>query len=444
MRLRRREDNLYRVDLLRIGLFGALLAVNYWLFLAPSDSPVPSIEARLRVLHEVAAEASPEPAEPTAEADPGAVAGVFSRGDTITSVLKHAGASPADVKRYVSALGTVLDFRSLKVGDRFQVRFESGALASVEVATSPLDVFVARLPDEVPEGLDTSLEVMKKKVDAVRKVARLGCVITDSLYASLARCGGDDKLAWRVIDLLGPSIDFYTDLRYGDTLRILAEKLYIGDQFVDYDRILAIEYAGQVRHQVAYNYQSPSGDWEYYDDDAESVARMFLRSPLKFRRVSSGFDPKRMHPILHKEKAHLAVDYAAATGTPVWAYAGGVVTYAAMAGAAGNLVKIKHPNGYVTLYGHLKGFKKALKAGDRVNQGQVIGYVGTTGRSTGPHLHFALHHKGRAINPFKVDNPALHKLPLAHRKHFDEAVHKLREQLKQIPVETQQQVRRTS
>jgi len=444
MRLRRREDHLYRVDLLRVGLLGALLVVNYWLFLAPSASPVPPLDARLRVLHEASAAAPVAPAVPVDENDGSAVAGTFSRGDTITSVLKDSGASRADVKRFVSALGTVLDFRSLKAGDRFQLEFADGVLHGVEVATSPLDVFVARLPDEGPQGADAALEVMKKKVDAVRKVARLGCVITDSLYASIARCGGDDKLAGRVIDLLGPSIDFYTDLRYGDELRILAEKLYIGDQFVDYDRLLAVEYAGQVRHQVAYNYQSPSGDWEFYDEDGESVARTFLRSPLKFRRISSGFDPKRFHPILHKEKAHLAVDYAAPRGTPVWAYAGGVVTYAAQAGAAGNLVKLKHPNGYVSLYGHLKGFKKNLKVGDRVNQGDVIGFVGSTGRSTGPHLHFALQQKGRAVNPFKIDNPPLHKLPVAHRKHFDDAVRKLKEQLKQIPVEPQQQARRTS
>ena len=444
MRLRRREDHLYRVDLLRVGLLGLILVVNYWLFLAPSASPVPSLDVRLRVLHDPALTATEAPVAPAEPVDPGAVAGTFARGDTITSILKDAGATGPDVKRYVSALGTVLDFRSLKVGDRFHLRFTEGALREVEVATSPLDVFVARLPGEMPDGGDGALEVMKKKVDAVRKVARLGCVITDSLYASIARCGGDDKLAGRVIDLLGPSIDFYTDLRYGDELRILAEKLYIGEQFVDYDRILAVEYAGQVRHQAAYNYQSPSGDWEFYDADGESVARTFLRSPLKFRRISSGFDPKRFHPILHKEKAHLAVDYAAPAGTPVWAYAGGVVTYAAKAGAAGNLVKLKHPNGYVTLYGHLKGFKKALKVGDRVNQGDVIGYVGTTGRSTGPHLHFALQHKGHAVNPFKVDNPPLHKLPVAHRKHFDDAVRKLQEQLKQIPVEPAQQARRTS
>lgn len=444
MRLRRREDHLYRVDLLRVGLLGALLVLNYWLFLAPSASPVPALDLRLRVLSEAATAAPEAPVAPTEETDPGAMAGTFRRGDTITSVLKDAGASSPDIKRFVSAMGTVLDFRSLKKGDRFQLRFAEGSLREVEVATSPFDVFVARLPEEAPEGPDAALEVMKKKVDAVRKVARLGCVITDSLYASIARCGGDDKLAGRIIDLLGPSIDFYTDLRYGDELRILAEKLYVGEQFVDYDRILAVEYAGQVRHQVAYNYQSPSGDWEFYDEDGESVARTFLRSPLKYRRISSGFDPKRFHPILHKEKAHLAVDYAAPSGTPVWAYAGGVVTFVGKAGAAGNMVKIKHPNGYATLYGHLKGFKKTLKQGDRVNQGDVIGYVGTTGRSTGPHLHFALSAKGRAVNPFKVDNPPLHKLPVAHRKHFDDAVRKLQEQLKQIPVEPLQQARRTS
>jgi len=433
LRTRLRDEHLYRLDWPRLALICVALVGTQLLVQGRPASPVPPLPERLRVL-ERADEPAPEvtPDAPPGDDDRALIAGAFERGDTILSLLARQGVGHADAMRFVSSLGTLLDFRHLKSGDRYRFQFDEGTLHGIEIATSPLDVYVARLSDADPTG---PVEVSKQKIDTVRRVARLGCVLTDSLAASVARCGGDERLARRVIDLLGQSVDFYTDLRYGDEIRILAEKLYVGDEFVDWDRVLAVEYAGEVRHQVAYYYESPSGDWEYYNESGESVRRMFLRSPLKYRRISSGFDPKRFHPVLHKVKAHLAIDYAAPTGTPVWAWAGGVVTFVGRAGAAGNMVKLKHKDGYQTLYGHLNKFKKNLKTGDRVNQGDVIGYVGATGRATGPHLHFAVKLKGAFVNPFKLDNPPLSRLADQFRPHFDETVQKYREQLEAIPID---------
>ena len=440
MRFRSREDQLYHLDGLRLAVVAALLAVNYLVFYSPAASSVPDLSERLKVLKQTAPISVPDDGAFPVEDSPVAVlAGAFSRGDTILSVLQGAGVKARDAMPFVSALGTQFNFRKLKAGHHYRFELEDGQLRQIEIATSPLNVFVARasLQDDGP------IEVLKKKVDTVRKIAQMGCVVTDNLHASVLRCGGNDKLARKLIDLLGPAIDFYADLRYGDEIRILVEKVFVGQELVDVGRILAVEYNGKVRHQAAYFYESPDGDWEYFDSKGESLARLFLRSPLKYKRISSGYDPKRFHPVLHTYKAHLAIDYAAPTGTPVWAYAGGVVDYMGRAGAAGNMVRIKHKDSYKTIYAHLNGYKKGLKRGDRVNQGDIIGYVGATGRATGPHLHFAVKRKGRYVNPFKQANPPLKKLAEEYQKHFDEIIGRYREQLDRIRIETLG-IRRTS
>lgn len=445
MKIRSRDDNLYRFDARIFVVVALLFLANHWLF-SQEASHVPSLDERLRVLQTAAPRdrSSDEQGQgfaPDEERARDVLAGVFESGDTVLKVMNRAGIASAQAMPFVSSLGTLLDFRKMKTGDRYELHIEDGALRSIEVATSPLDVYIARRSAE--GGHDASIEVVKKKVDTVRRIARLGCVVTDNLSGSLQRCGGNGALARRVISLLGHAIDFYSDLRYGDELRLLVEEVFVGDEFIEYGRVLGIEYAGKIRHKVAYYYESPDGDWEYYDENGESIRRTFLRSPLKFRRISSGFNPKRFHPVLHKVKAHLAIDYAAPVGTPVWAYAGGVVTYVGRAGASGNLIKIKHKDKYSTVYAHLSRFASKLKRGDRVNQGEVIGFVGATGRATGPHLHFALKQRNRYVNPFKVENPALTTLPEAYRKHFDETVSKLQKQLEKIRVDSPR-VRRTS
>jgi murein DD-endopeptidase MepM/ murein hydrolase activator NlpD len=447
LRFRTREDYLYRFGGLSVAAAVVALAVNYVVFLSPTPVDGPALDERLKVLKETtvaqaeAPQANPAtpPAAVEAMPDGDLVEGSFVRGDTIVSVLKAAGLDSATTQPLVAGMQGVFDFRTLKEGDRYRLQVRDGQLVGLEISTSPLDVYVARRSEDATG----QVEVAKRKVDTVRSVARLGCAITDSVEASILHCGGTEKLAARVIDLLSSTLDFYTDIRYGDELRVVVEKVFVGDQFVDFDRILAVEYAGKVHHQAAFRYEAPDGDWEYYDASGESLQRMFLHSPLKYRRVSSGFNPKRYHPILHQWKAHMAVDYAAPSGTPVWAYAGGVVSYAGRAGASGNLVVVKHKDGFSTSYAHLKSFARKLKAGDRVNQGDVIGYVGSTGRSTGPHLHFALARNGAPLNPFTVSNPPLTKLTDAYRKHFDEVVRKLQEQLDNIPIDDQG-ARRTS
>jgi len=149
----------------------------------------------------------------------------------------------------------------------------------------------------------------------------------------------------------------------------------------------------------------------YYDLEGESLRRAFIRAPLEFRRISSGFSNNRMHPILGQARAHNGVDYAAATGTPVMATADGVVTVRGVSGGYGNLVEIRHSNGYMTRYAHLNGFAPGIRAGGRVSQGEIIGYVGMTGLATGPHLHYEMHRNGGPVDPLSVDIPSGDPIP---------------------------------
>jgi murein DD-endopeptidase MepM/ murein hydrolase activator NlpD len=196
-------------------------------------------------------------------------------------------------------------------------------------------------------------------------------------------------------------LDFYNDTHPGDTFHVVVEKKWGEvngkEEHIGYGRILAAEYSGK-----AGTYKTFLWNGKYYDEKGQSSERGFLKTPLKFARISSKFDRARMHPVLHVQRAHLGIDYAAPTGTPVWAAASGTVTHASPAGGAGNLVMIRHENGIETAYMHLSKFASGIKVGQKIEAKTVIGYVGTTGLSTGPHLHFGVKKNGVFVDPSKL------------------------------------------
>jgi murein DD-endopeptidase MepM/ murein hydrolase activator NlpD len=187
---------------------------------------------------------------------------------------------------------------------------------------------------------------------------------------------------------------------------MLAVKEFANGQFVGYGTILYAEYKGKMGNHEATRFQSPGGRIDYYDEKGKSLRKVFLRSALQYRRISSYFSRRRYHPILRKYLPHHGVDYSAPVGTPVSAIGDGVVTFAGWKGAYGKLVYLKHKAGYQSGYGHLSKFAKGIKKGARVKQGQLIAYVGNTGRSTGPHLHFEMKRYGNRVNPLRVRIPA--------------------------------------
>jgi murein DD-endopeptidase MepM/ murein hydrolase activator NlpD len=242
-------------------------------------------------------------------------------------------------------------------------------------------------------------------------------VIQSSLWGSMIRIGQKPDMIMRFADLFGWDIDFFTETQAGDSFKLLVEQLYCDDRPIGSPRLQVGEYRGRVGEYHGFFYEDPSGRKDYYTKNGESVRKGFLRSPLQYSRISSRFSSGRYHPILRYVRPHQGVDYSARTGTPVSAIGDGAVTQCGWSGGYGKLVQISHGNGYQSRYGHLSRFGK-IRSGSRVTQGQVIGYVGSTGMSTGPHLHFELRVNGVARNPQKIIPPRAEPVAKAYLADF--------------------------
>lgn len=265
----------------------------------------------------------------------------------------------------------------------------------------------------------------------VREVGLAG-IIENNLVSSLGEGGPSVLLALDLSDIFSWDIDFTTDIRNGDSYRIILEELRLDGDFRRYGNILAAEFTNDGAAHRAYRYEV-DGRAGYFDDDGNSLRRAFLKAPLSFRRISSGFSRNRLHPVLRIRRPHLGVDYVAPQGTPVSALGEGTVRFAGWKGANGRLVVLSHPMGYRTHYGHLSRIARGIRPGARVRQGDVIGYVGATGRATGPHLHFQIDRNGRVLNPLSVNLPRGAGVPKGQMAGFRKVKAGLAETLASIP-----------
>jgi len=258
------------------------------------------------------------------------------------------------------------------------------------------------------DGRGAGLRARVDSVEVHTDTAVFSGSVRSSLYQALGEGHGDiprrerhqiaDQIAEQIFET---RVDFSNDLNPGDSYQILYERTVRPDGSARRSRLLAVRFLLSGRLYDAYLFRHDGQDG-WYDGKGESMKRGFLRAPVEFRRISSGFTLARFHPILHRWRAHVGVDYAASPGTPVRAVADGVVRRAGRAGGYGNVIEIAHGRGYSTRYGHLRGFAKGIDEGTRVRQGQVIAYVGMTGLATGPHLHYEFRQNGRPINPSSV------------------------------------------
>ncbi|NOZ68317.1 MAG: M23 family metallopeptidase [Deferribacteres bacterium] len=218
------------------------------------------------------------------------------------------------------------------------------------------------------------------------------------------------RLAHKLSEIYAWDIDFSSDIRNGDTVKIIVEELWVGEAFKGYGNILAAEFVNNGRVHAAYRFEY-NGYTDYYGPEGKSVKKTLLRSPLKFKYISSRFSRRRFHPKLKTYRPHLAVDYAAPTGTPVSAAGSGTVVFAGYRGQNGKMVKIRHRGGYETYYGHLSKIPRNIRRGTRVEQGDIIGYVGSTGLATGPHLDYRIKLNGRFVNPLTIHLPQGKSVP---------------------------------
>jgi murein DD-endopeptidase MepM/ murein hydrolase activator NlpD len=323
---------------------------------------------------------------------------VLKKGCGLEDALRKGGLGHAQVQEIVEAARAVQDVRRIREGTRFLVTLDDrdGSVTQVE---AQLDAQSLLLMERSGEKLQARKEM--KPLEVRQRV--VSGTIQGSLFGAMEKAGMPASVTLALAQIFDYDIDFHVDLRPGDRFDLLLEEKWVGDRRVGYGRILAARFLNKGRTFWAFQFQGKGTQEGYFDHQGKSLRKAFLRSPLKFTRITSGFTQSRFHPILEIYRPHLGVDYAAPTGTPVRAVADGRVVSAGWEGGFGNLVKIQHGQSYVSMYGHLSRFGPGIRSGTSVGQGQIIGYVGATGLATGPHLDFRLMKGGQFINPLKVN-----------------------------------------
>ena len=253
--------------------------------------------------------------------------------------------------------------------------------------------------------------------------------IRSSLFAATDAAGMSDAVAVQIAEVFSTDIDFHRDLRKGDRFAAVYEVQYHQGEPVKTGRLLSAEFVNNGKTFQAVWFQNPDGEGGYYTPDGKNIRKAFLRSPLEFSRISSGFTISRFHPVLQTWRAHKGVDYAAPTGTRVRATGDGIIEFVGRQGGYGNLVVLRHQSKYTTWYGHLSGFAPGMQKGKRIVQGDVIGFVGSTGIATGPHLHYEFRTNDVHQDPLRVAMPPAPPLAPQHRAAFDENARPLAERL---------------
>jgi len=369
---------------------------------------LPSTEAPLPPAEESASTPATLPeaaASKPADAGPELVvtAGRIAAGDTLARALVRQGISPQTVDLIAREMRSVFDFRKAHSGDHYRmIQAPDGSLIEFTYETRKHETY--RLQRQGERYI-----AEREEENLVRREARIAGVVTSNLYDAVTGLGEKVQLAGDFSEIFAWDVDFSRAVQPGDEFAVVYERLYRNakgrEEYVRPGRILAAQYRGGVGKYTAVYFQAEEGKGGYYRPDGSSVRRQFLATPVRYSRISSNYTFARRHPILNIVRPHQGIDYAAPAGTPVWAVADGTVVGRSWSGGFGNLVKIHHTGGYISYYGHLSRYANSLRVGDRVHQMQVIGYVGSTGLSTGPHLCFRIQKDGRYVNPASLQFP---------------------------------------
>ncbi|NUO81997.1 M23 family metallopeptidase [candidate division KSB1 bacterium] len=342
----------------------------------------------------------------------------ISHGQTLAQILSSSVVQPSDIFPALEALKRVFDPRRLKPGQELKLMVDSsGTLHQLTYAASP-ELLIRVKRAETGDFL-TDFDSLR----IVPQVNFLAGEINSTLYEAVVATEESPELLLAYTDIFQWDVDFFIDTRKGDRFRILYEKLFVekenGDRkFVRYGKVLAATYEQADTSYFACFYEDSTGRSGYFDRNGNSFQKTFLKSPLNYRRISSFFSSGRRHPILKKVRAHTGVDFAAPQGTPVTATAEGTITKKEWEGGYGNCVIIAHTNHFTTLYGHLSKYAEGLQVGDRVKQGQVIGYVGSTGLATGSHLHYTMYLNSKPIDPLRIRPASADPLTPAQFQNF--------------------------
>ncbi|AGA88114.1 metalloendopeptidase-like membrane protein [Stutzerimonas stutzeri RCH2] len=356
----------------------------------------PSAEAQHEMLPEADAGQETSAAE-----DPLTKTVVVANGDTLSTVFAKVGLSPSVMHAVLASSQDAKQLSRLKIGQALEFKLtENGELANLRSKLNSLETLAL---EKTADGYAFKKEQVKPEVTSVYARGE----IDSSLFLAAKRAGLSHNLTMDLANVFGYDIDFALDIRKGDSFEVIYEEKTVEGERVGTGNILAARFTNRGKTYSAVRYTSKDGATSYYNADGTSMRKAFIRTPVDFARISSRFSNGRKHPILNKIRAHKGVDYAAPHGTPIKSAGDGKVLLAGRKGGYGNTVIIQHGQRYRTLYAHMQGFAKGVRNGSTVKQGQIIGYIGTTGLSTGPHLHYEFQVDGVHVDPLGL------KLPMA-------------------------------
>lgn len=338
---------------------------------------------------------------------------VVRRNDTLDGFFRKSALSLNDLASIRDVPGARASLDRLRPGDTIQLTHQDGQITSLSRRISETEILsVTR------DGDNFASEIIATPVD-VRSTRAHG-TIDSSLFVAARAAGVSAELVMRLAtDIFGWKIDFALEIQPGDTFDLVYEQKYRDGEYIGDGRILAANFTNEGKQHRALFFKSSDGKIaDYFGPDGRSMRRQFLRAPLDFTRISSNFNLRRRHPILNTIRAHKGVDYAAPTGTLIKAAGEGRVSFVGVKGGYGKAVILDHGSGITTLYGHMSRFAKGMRQGQRVNQGQTIGYVGSTGAATGPHLHYEYRINGVHKNPRTVPLPDAKPIPDQYMAEF--------------------------
>lgn len=351
---------------------------------------------------------------------------VTTKNVPLYTTLKQLDVSSVEIVEMVKAIKPIKDLSRLNPGIRFKfTKDDQGRLQNLEFKLSAVETLVVNRKFATQVNPNTQnhepleswqAEIQKETVD-VKTITFVGHVDT-TLWDSALNAQMDPYLIVAMAEIFGWEVDFNREVQVGDSWRLTAEKKYVKGLPVGWGSILAAEYINQGSKHTAVLFRQNGEDKGYYNLNGENLRRMFLKSPLRFGRVTSRFNRRRFHPKLKILRAHNGVDYGAPIGTPVQSVASGTVTFARYSGGGGKVLKIRHNSTYETAYKHLSRYAKGIRIGAQVKQGQVVAYTGNTGLSTGPHLHYEFFVNGRFVDPMRQKFPSAEPISTEHKSLF--------------------------
>lgn len=335
-----------------------------------------------------------EPVRPqTEEPKLNVIEGSVEEKSTLFKSLKEKNIPLRWIDLIISKLKPYVNFKKIKGGTYRFITDGEGELVKFIYEVGPTEVY------EIGKDFQGYV-AQKKEIPLETHLVKVVGEIRSSLFEAMDAIGEQEQLTISFADILAWEVDFYKDVREGDRFKVVVEKIYKGNEFIKYGQIHAVEYQGREKTVRGIGYRG-----DYFHENGTSLRKAFLKSPLRFNRISSRFSLARRHPILGGVRPHLGVDYGAPPGTPVWAVADGTIATCGWNGGYGRQVILRHMNGYMTYYGHLSHFGSEIRLHQRVRQKQIIGYVGSTGLSTGPHLDYRLAKEGQFRNPLRERFP---------------------------------------